>query len=169
VIRRCAGPAWPPRGATGYRGLMGPWTVWLWRLLRNKRFRSWLLATAGPRALALFLLWIERVRHRQVAIGEADQIDGMFSAAIVDGQRHVVVWKDGEPISAYPAVAGDLAAKLRNHARRDLTRPVDLPSRRARRWLGARAGDARGGAARIGAGVQEVRRRLPGGGRTGQR
>lgn len=148
---------------------MGPWTVWLWKLLRNKRFRSWLLATAGPRALALFFLWIERVRHRQVAIGEADQVDGMFSAAIVDGQRHVVVWKDGEPISAYPPVEGDLAAKLRNHARRDLTRPADLPSRRARRWLGERAGGARGGAARIGAGVHEVRRRLPGGGRTGQR
>lgn len=100
---------------------MGPWLIWLMRLLRNKRFRSWLLATAGPRALALFMVWLERVRHRQTAIGEADQVDGMFSAAIVDGRRHVIVWKDGEPISAYPPVDGDLATKLRTHARRDLT------------------------------------------------
>jgi hypothetical protein len=128
---------------------MGPWAVWLWRLLRNKRFRTWLLATAGPRALALFLLWAERVRYRQVAIGEADQIDGMFSAAIIDGERHVIVWKDGEPVSAYPPVEGDLAAKLRTHARRDLTRPEDLPMRRARRVLGGAVQRARGGVARL--------------------
>lgn len=146
---------------------MGPWAMWLWKLLRNKRFRAWLLATAGPRALALFLVYVERVRHRQIAIGEADQVDGMFSGAIVDGERRVVVWKDGEPISAYPPVEGDLAAKLRTHARRDLTRPGDLPTRRARRWLTERAGDARHGAARVGAGVDGVRRRLPGAGRTG--
>ena len=146
---------------------MGPWTAWLWKLMRNKRFRSWLLATAGPRALALFLLWVERVRSRQTAIGEADQIDGLFSAAIVDGERHVIVWKDGEPVSAYPPVEGDLAAKLRAHTRRGLTRPHDLPSRRARRWLAARAGDARGGAARVGSETRRLRRRLPGGGTAG--
>ncbi|HST40712.1 MAG TPA: hypothetical protein VLK58_14445 [Conexibacter sp.] len=128
---------------------MGPWVLWLWKLLRNKRFRAWLLATAGPRALALFLLWIERVRHRQVAIGEAQQIDGMFSAAIVDGERHVIVWKDGVPVSSYPPVEGDLAAKLRTHARRDLTRPDDLPSRRARRWIGDAVSKVRGGAASV--------------------
>ncbi|ADB53211.1 hypothetical protein [Conexibacter woesei] len=146
---------------------MGPWLIWLMRLLRNKRFRSWLLATAGPRALALFMVWLERVRHRQTAIGEADQVDGMFSAAIVDGRRHVIVWKDGEPISAYPPVDGDLATKLRTHARRDLTRPDDLPSRRARRALGEAVARARGGATRVGEGVgdgvQKVRRLAPGG------
>ncbi|MDO8212936.1 hypothetical protein [Conexibacter sp. CPCC 206217] len=153
---------------------MGPWLVWLWRLLRNKRFRAWLLATAGPRAIALFLVWLERVRHRQVAIGEADQIDGMFSAAIVDGARHVIVWKDGEPVSSYPPVEGDLAAKLRAHARRDLTRPDDLPSRRARRWVGATVARARGGADRVTthardgaqhavAGAQKLRQLAPGG------
>jgi hypothetical protein len=134
------------------------WVAWLWRLLKNKRFRAWLLATAGPRALALFLVWIERVRHRQVAIGEARQVDGMFSAAIVDGERHVIVWKDGEPISSYPPVEGDLAAKLRTHARRDLQRPDDLPTRRARRLLGATTERLRGGA-------EQVRQLLPGGGR----
>lgn len=148
---------------------MGPWVLWLWRLLRNKRFRAWLLATAGPRALALFLLWIERVRHRQIAIGEADQVDGMFSAAIVDGQRHVIVWKDGEPISAYPQVEGDLAAKLKTHVRRDLMRPDDLPSRRARRWLAEHAGSARGGASKIARGVGQVRGHLPGAGRSSAR
>lgn len=128
---------------------MGPWVLWLWKLLRNKRFRAWLLATAGPRALALFLVWVERVRHRQVAIGEAQQIDGMFSAAIIDGERHVIVWKEGEPVSSYPPVEGDLRAKLRAHARRDLTRPDDLPTRRARRWLGDAVLKVRGGAASV--------------------
>lgn len=126
------------------------WVAWLWKLLRNKRFRAWLLATAGPRAIALFLVWIERVRHRQVAIGEARQVDGMFSAAIIDGERHVVVWKDGAPISSYPPVEGDLAAKLRTHARRDLTRPDDLPTSRARRWASAAARRVRGGAQQVG-------------------
>lgn len=148
---------------------MGPWTVWLWRLLRNKQFRSWLLATAGPRALALFMVWLERVRHRQTAIGEADQVDGMFSAAIVDGRRHVIVWKDGAPISSYPPVDGDLADKLREHARRDLTSPHDLPTRRARRAAAATLARARGGAARVGAEAQNARRRLPGGGGRGAR
>lgn len=146
---------------------MGPWLIWLMRLLRNKRFRSWLLATAGPRALALFLVWVERVRFRQTAIGEADQVDGMFSAAIVEGRRHVIVWKDGAPISAYPPVDGDLATKLRTHARRDLTRPDDLPTRRARRALGDAVARARGGAARVGEGVgegvQKARGLAPGG------
>lgn len=141
---------------------MGPWLLWLTRLLRNRRFRAWLLATAGPRALALFFLWIERVRHRQIAIGEADQVDGMFSAAIVDGQRHVIVWKDGEPISAYPPVAGDLAAKLRQHTRRDLTRPADLPTRRARRWLSHAAEQAHDGAALLGGQAKRVGRHVPG-------
>ena len=138
------------------------WLIWLTRLLRNKRFRAWLLATAGPRALALFFVWIERVRHRQTAIGEADQVDGMFSAAIVDGERHVIVWKDGEPISAYPPVDGDLRAKLRQHARRDLTRPDDLPSRRARRWLGHAADQARDGAALAAEQARRAGRLLPG-------
>lgn len=118
---------------------MGPWLIWLWRLLSNRRFRAWLLATAGPRALALFVVWLDRVRHRQTAIGEADQIDGMFSAAIVDGQRHVIVWKDGRPVSAYPPVPGDLEQKLRDHSRKGLTTPDELPTRRARRWLGEQA------------------------------
>src|SRR5690606_33105609 len=87
--------------------------------------------------------------QRQIAIGEADQIDGMFSAAIIDGNRHVIVWKDGTPVSAYPAIDGDLEQKLRLHARRGLTRPDDLPSRRARRRLAELAGRTRGGALRV--------------------
>lgn len=150
------------------------WVAWLWKLLRNKRFRAWLLATAGPRAIALFLVWVERVRHRQVAIGEARQVDGMFSAAIIDGERHVVVWKDGEPVSAYPPVEGDLAAKLRAHARRDLVRPDDLPTSRARSWASATARRLRGGAHQagtaareganhLGEGAHALRQLLPGG------
>ncbi len=124
------------------------WVAWLWKLLRNKRFRAWLLATAGPRAIALFLVWIERVRHRQVAIGEARQIDGMFSAAIIDGERHVVVWKDGEPLLGLPAGRGRPGGEAETHARRDLTRPEDLPTSRARRWASEAARRLRGGAAR---------------------
>lgn len=151
---------------------MGPWLIWLWRLLRSRRFRSWLMATAGPRALALFALWLDRLRHRQIAIDEADQIDGLFSGAVIDGQRHVIVWKDGEPVSAYPPVAGDLAAKLRAHTRRGLTSPEQLPSRRARRWAGdaagrvsGAAGRARRGAASAGAQVKRLPGQLRRGGR----
>lgn len=142
---------------------MGPWVIWLWRLVRNKRFRKWLLATAGPRAMALFLIWIERVRHRQTAIGEARQVDGMFSAAIVDGERHVIVWKDGEPISSYPPVEGDLAAKLKTHTRRDLTHPDDLPTKRALRLLGATTERLRGGAHHAADGAHRLRQLVPGG------
>ncbi|HEY4276923.1 MAG TPA: hypothetical protein VGM91_01815 [Conexibacter sp.] len=153
---------------------MGPWSVWLWRLLRNKRFRAWLLATAGPRALALFFVWLERVRQRQTAIGEADQVDGMFSGAIIDGERHVIVWKDDEPLAAYPPIDGDLAEKLRHHARRGLTRPNDLPTRRARRALRGVGGAATSGVARAGgvatsgaARAKDVVGRAAGGGAAG--
>jgi hypothetical protein len=79
--------------------------------------------------------WLSRVRDRQTAIDEADQIDGHFSAAIIDGKRHLVVWKEGEPVSAYPPVDGDLREKLRHHSRENLRDPRDLPSQRIGRWI----------------------------------
>ncbi len=161
------------------------WVAWLWKLLRNKRFRAWLLATAGPRAIALFLVWIERVRHRQVAIGEARQIDGMFSAAIIDGERHVVVWKDGEPISSVPAGRGrpGSEAESARAQRPDAPgRPADQQSpqmgrgrgettarRRAAGRREARAGahhageSAREGKNHLGEGAHAIRQLLPGG------
>lgn len=117
---------------------MTPWIEWLTRLAKHKKFRSWLVSELGPGALKAFHRWLSRVRHRQAAIGEADQIDGHFSGVIIDGKRHVVVWKDGEPVSAYPPVTGDLAEKLRYHTRKALTDPKQLATQRARRWAGAR-------------------------------
>jgi hypothetical protein len=108
---------------------------WLRTLAKSKTFQAWLLKELGPGALTQFRAWTSRVRHRQAAIDHADQIDGRFSVAMVDGERHVVVWKDGIPIDAYPPVEGDLADKLREHTREDLRHPDDLHTRRARRWV----------------------------------
>jgi hypothetical protein len=110
--------------------------VWLARLAKSRKFVKWLLLQLGPGALALFAAWLTRVRNRQIAIDEADQIDGHFSAAIIDGERHLVVWKDGEPVSTYPPIAGgNLKEKLRNHTREGLKDPDDLPTRRAAGWV----------------------------------
>jgi hypothetical protein len=115
---------------------MGPWLTWLVRLAASRRFIKWLVAQLGPDALKLFAAWLSRLRNRQIAIDEADQIDGHFSAAIIDGKRHVVVWKNGEPVSAYPPIAiGDLKDKLRLHTREGLKDPDDLPTKRAARWV----------------------------------
>jgi hypothetical protein len=115
---------------------MGPWLVWLGKLALSPRFVKWLIDQLGPNALKLFGEWLGRIRNRQIAIDEADQIDGHFSGAIIDGERHVVVWRDGEPISAYPPITnGDLKEKLRHHSREDLKRPDDLPTQRAKSWV----------------------------------
>jgi hypothetical protein len=111
--------------------------VWLTRLAKSRKFVKWLLAQVGPGALTLFGAWLSRLRHRQIAIDEADQIDGHFSAAIIDGERRLVVWKDGEPISTYPPLAsGDLKEKLRHHTREGLKDPDELLTKRAVRWVG---------------------------------
>jgi hypothetical protein len=126
---------------------VGPWFVWLARLARSPRFLKWLLAELGPNAGRLFAAWAARVRDRQIAIDEADQIDGHFSAAIIDGKRHVVVWKDGEPVSAYPPIGdGDLKEKLRLHTRAGLKDPDDLPTKRAKRWVADHVPHGRGSA-----------------------
>jgi len=115
---------------------VGPWLVWLAKLAASPKFVKWLLAQLGPNALELFGAWLSQLRHRQIAIDEADQIDGHFSGAIIDGKRHLVVWKDGEPISAYPPItSGDLKEKLRDHTREGLKDPADLPAQRAVRWV----------------------------------
>jgi hypothetical protein len=121
------------------------WFVWLARLARSPKFLKWLVRELGPNAGRLFAVWVARVRDRQVAIDEADQIDGHFSAAIIDGKRHLVVWKDGEPISAYPPVTGGgLSEKLRLHTREGLKAPDDLPTKRAARWVADHVPHGRG-------------------------
>jgi hypothetical protein len=125
---------------------VGPWFVWLARLARSPKFLKWLFSELGPNAGRLFGTWAARVRDRQIAIDEADQIDGHFSAAIIDGKRHLVVWKDGEPVSAYPPVAdGELKDKLRLHTRAGLKDPDDLPAKRAARWVADHVPHGRGG------------------------
>jgi hypothetical protein len=115
---------------------MGPWIAWLWRLLKSRKFVKWLIAEVGPDAVKLFRAWVTRLREHQTAIDEAEQINGQFSGAIIDGKRHLVVWKDGEPISAYPAITnGDLKEKLRLHAREGLKDPGDLVTKRTVRWV----------------------------------
>jgi hypothetical protein len=110
--------------------------VWLARLARSPKFLKWLVGELGPNAGRLFGAWVARLRNRQIAIDEADQIDGHFSAAVIDGKRHLVVWKDGEPVSAYPPVTnGELKDKLRLHTREGLKDPDDLPAKRALRWV----------------------------------
>jgi hypothetical protein len=114
---------------------MGHWLLWLARLSVSRKFIKWLFEQVGPDALRLFRTWLTRIRERQTAIDEADQIDGLFSAAIIDGKRHLVVWKDGEPISAHPPVTGgDLKEKLRYHTREGLIDPDDLLTKRVVRW-----------------------------------
>jgi hypothetical protein len=115
---------------------MGPWLAWLAKLALSPKFAKWLIEQLGPNALKLFGEWLGRIRNRQIAIDEADQIDGRFSGAIIDGKRHLVVWKDGKPISAYPPIAnGDLNEKLRHHTREDLKKRDDLATQRAKRWV----------------------------------
>jgi hypothetical protein len=115
---------------------MGPWLLWLWGLLRSRKFIQWLVEQVGPDAVRLFRSWLKRLSERQTAIDEADQIGGHFSGAIIDGKRHVVVWKDGEPVSSYPTIeSGDLQEKLRQHTREGLKDPDALPTKRAVRWV----------------------------------
>ena len=115
---------------------MAAWLAWFAKIGLSRKFVKWLVEELGPNATKLFGSWVSRVRHRQIAIDEADQIDGHFSAAIIDGHRHLVVWKNGEPVSTYPPISsGDLKEKLRHHARKDLKDPEDLPTRHVRRWL----------------------------------
>src|ERR1700738_1919522 len=117
---------------------MAPILPWLTKLLLSKKFRVWLLGTLGPGAVQLFKGWLKQLGDRRSAIDHADQINGRFSVALIDGDRHVVVWKDHEPVSAYPPVGGDLSAKLRLHAREDLKDADDRPTRRAVRWVSGR-------------------------------
>ena len=103
---------------------MSRWFAFLLGPLRSKRFAEWLLQELGPEATKRFRGWYRRVEDRRTAIDEADQIDGYFSAAIIDSKRHLVVWKEGEPVSAYPPVEGDLGDKLRHHSRENLRDPM---------------------------------------------
>jgi hypothetical protein len=94
-------------------------TGWLVGLLRNPAFRKWVAGVLGPGAIRAFAKWIQSLRRdaggRATALERASQVRGHFSFAVIDGQRRVVVWKEGTPLEAFPAVEGDLAEKLEHY------------------------------------------------------
>jgi hypothetical protein len=113
--------------------------AWLVKLARNKQFRKWLVAL-GPVATKAFADFLGRMRNREAGIRQAHEIDGHFSIATIDGEQHVIVWKDGKPFSSFPPIEGDIEAKLEYYNRSLLKRPDDLTRHRARRWMNRRTG-----------------------------
>lgn len=113
--------------------------AWVIQLSKNKQFRRWLI-TIGPVATKAFAEFLKRLRHREAGIRQAHEIDGEFSIATIDGERHVIVWKDGRPFSAFPPVEGDIEAKLEHYNRSLLKRPDDLARRKAQRLVNRRGG-----------------------------
>ena len=110
-----------------------PYT-WLLKLATNKQFRRWLIA-AGPVATKAFARYLTQLRNREAGIRQAEEIDGEFSIATIDGERHAIVWRDGKPFTAFPPVKGDLEEKLQFFDRNRLQRPEELARRKARRWV----------------------------------
>jgi hypothetical protein len=111
---------------------------WLLKLSTNRNFRRWLV-TIGPVATKAFANFLVQMRNRESGIRQAHEIDGQFSVATIDGKRHVIVWKDGRPFSAFPEVEGNLEEKLEHYNRTLLKNPDDLARRRAQRWVGRKA------------------------------
>src|SRR5215217_5504572 len=65
----------------------------------------------GPIAQERYGQWRDRRIHRDRAIKLARQIGGRYSEdTIIGGEPHFVVWKDGEPVEAFPHV-DDIAAQ----------------------------------------------------------
>ena len=113
--------------------------AWLVKLSTNKNFRRWLI-TVGPVATKAFAHFVVHMRNRESGIRQAHEIDGQFSVATIDGKRHVIVWKDGRPFSAFPEVEGNLEEKLEHYNRTLLKNPDDLARRRAQRLVNRRTG-----------------------------
>ncbi len=86
----------------------------------------WLLRTTGTHP------------DRRNAIRRAEQVDGLIGTALLDDGAHWVVFKNDEPVIAYPRFDGDLAAALRDYRREQLRLPDALPGRRAQAWFKAR-------------------------------
>ena len=111
----------------------GPY-AWLLKLATNKQFRRWLIA-AGPVATKAFARYLAQMRNREAGIRQAEEINGEFSIATIDGERHAIVWRDGKPFTAFPPVKGDLEEKLQFFDRSRLQRPEELARKRAQRLL----------------------------------
>ena len=108
--------------------------AWLLKLATNKQFRRWLIA-AGPVATKAFARYLTQMRNREAGIRQAEEINGEFSIATIDGERHAIVWRDGKPFTAFPPVKGDLEEKLQFFDRNRLQRPEQLARRKAQRWV----------------------------------
>jgi hypothetical protein len=81
---------------------------------RNKTVRA-LAASAGaaaagrvgPLAQERYGTWRDRRLQRDRAVKLARQMGGRVSEdTIIAGEPHVVVWKDGRPVEAFPPVEG---------------------------------------------------------------
>jgi hypothetical protein len=95
----------------------------------------WLLRRIGPdTAWNTVQGRIEAVTDRQHAIRKARMTGGTFGAWIAEGRTRYVVFKDGEPIDIFPALAsgGDLGPELRHYDRSRLRGPDDLRTAVAR-------------------------------------
>jgi hypothetical protein len=95
----------------------------------------WLLRRIGPdTAWDAVQARVEAVGDRQHAIRKARMTGGSFGAWIADGRTRYVVFKDGEPIDIFPALApgSDLAGSLRHYDRTRLRRPDELRTAVAR-------------------------------------
>jgi hypothetical protein len=65
----------------------------------------------SPVVQARYEAWRDRRIDRDRAVKLARQIQGRYSEdTIIDGRPHFVVWKDGEPVQAFPPV-DDLAGR----------------------------------------------------------
>jgi hypothetical protein len=80
--------------------------------LRNKAVRGVAVSAGaaaarhvGPIAQERYAVWRDRRVYRDRAIKLARQIGGRYSEdTIIGGEPHFVVWKDGEPVEAFPHV-----------------------------------------------------------------
>jgi hypothetical protein len=91
-------------------------------------------ARAEPLLRERYDAWSGRRANRDRAIKLARQIRGRYSEdTIVAGEPHLVVWKDGVPVEAFPPVADlELRPELRDFDERLAKLP---PEPRARRRL----------------------------------
>jgi len=65
----------------------------------------------GPIAQERYAHWRDRRVYRDRAVKLARQIGGRYSEeTIIGGEPHFVVWKDGEPVEAFPHV-DDVASR----------------------------------------------------------
>jgi hypothetical protein len=86
----------------------------------------------GPIAQERYDDWRDRRVHRDRAIKLARQMNGRYSQdTIIDGRPHFVVWKDGRPVQAFPAVEDLEARPELRHFDARLAQEPKLP-RRAR-------------------------------------